>query len=83
MITKKMQIKALQDQVGELLRRVSTLEDEIDSFKYKYTTRCEMQSQLKNYLREGVGYVVVKRDRDEIVAQIKNNITEILLKDIK
>ena len=81
MITNKMQIKALQDQVGELLRRVRTLEDEIDSFKY--TTRCEMQSQLKNYLREEVGYVVVKRDRDEIVAQIKDNITETLLKDIK
>lgn len=81
MLNKKMQIKALQDQVGELLRRVRTLEDEIESFKY--TTRCEMQSQLKSYLKENVGYVIVKRDRDEIVAQIKDNITKVLLKDIK
>ena len=81
MITNKMQIDANTDAIGDLQRRVSELEHLNDSFKYQL--RCELRSFLKSWVKEDVGYVVVKRDRDEIVAQIKDNITEAILKDIK
>ena len=81
MITKKMQIKVLQDQVGELQRRTSKLEEELDSFKYE--ARCELKHFLKCYLKEEVGYVVVKRDREQIIAQIKDVISNVLKTQIK
>ena len=81
MITKKIQIEALQDAVAELQRRTSQLEKELDTTKYHLAN--QLKSFLKSYLQEEVGYVVVKRDRDEIVAQIKDNITKAILKDIK
>lgn len=81
MITKKMQIKALQDQVGELQRRTTKLEREIDSFEYQ--ARCDLKQFLKCYLQEEVGYVVVKRDRDQIIAQIKDVISDTLKTQIK
>lgn len=81
MISTKMQLSANTDAIGDLQRRVRELEDLNDSFKYQL--RCELRSFLKSWIKEEVGYVVVKRDRDEIVAQIKDNITESILKDIK
>ena len=81
MITKKMQIEALKDQVGELQRRLRKVEDKYDTLEY--SLRNQMATFLKSYIKEEVGYVIVKRDRDEIVAQIKNNIAKTILKDIK
>ena len=81
MITKKMQIEALKDQVGELQRRLRKVEDKYDTLEY--SLRNQMATFLKSYIKEEVGYVIVKRDRDEIVAQIKDNITKTILKDIK
>ena len=80
MVTNKMKLEAMNDAIAELQRRVSELEKLNDSFKYQL--RCEMRSFLKSWCQEYVGYVVVKRDRDEIVAQIKDNIKE-ALKDIQ
>ena len=81
MISTKMQVAANTDAIGDLQRRIAELECEYDN--YKYQLQCEMRSFLKAWCKEYVGYVVVKRDRDEIVAQIKDNITEAILKDIK
>lgn len=81
MITKKMQIEALKDQVGELQRRLRKVEDKYDTLEY--SLRNQMASFLKSYIKEEVGYVIVKRDRDEIVAQIKDNVAKTILKDIK
>lgn len=81
MITKKMQIETLQDQVGELQRRLREVEDNYDLLQYDL--RKQLTSFIKSYVKEEVGYVVVKRDRDEIVAQIKDNIIKTILKDIK
>lgn len=81
MITKKMQIEALKDQVGELQRRLRKVEDKYDTLEY--SLRNQMATFLKSYIKEEVGYVIVKRDRDEIVAQIKDNIAKTILKDIK
>lgn len=76
-----MQLAANTDAIGDLQRRVAALEEMNDSFKYQL--RCELRSFLKSWVNEEVGYVVVKRDRDQIVAQIKDNITQTILKDIK
>ena len=81
MITKKMQIEALKDQVGELQRRLRKVEDKYNTLEY--SLRNQMASFLKSYIKEEVGYVIVKRDRDEIVAQIKDNVAKTILKDIK
>ena len=75
------QIEALQDQVGELQRRLREVEDNYDILKYDL--RNQLASFIKSYVKEEVGYVIVKRDREEIVAQIKDNITKTILKDIK
>lgn len=76
MITKKMQIAANTDAIGDLQRRVSELEHEIDSLKYEL--RCEVKSSISAYMEEGIGYMIVKRDKDQIIAQIKDNISECL-----
>ena len=81
MVTNKMKLEAMNDAIAELQRRVSELERDYDS--YKYQLQCEMRSFLKAWTKEEVGYVVVERDRDQIIAQIKDNISEALLKGIK
>lgn len=81
MVSNKMKLEAMNDAIADLQRRTSELEREYDN--YKYQLQCEMRSFLKAWTKEEVGYVVVKRDRDEIVAQLKDNITEAILKDIK
>lgn len=81
MITKKMQIQALQDQVGELQRRLRILEDNFENFSYM--TRNEIKCDLNNYMKEGIGYIILKRDKEQIVAQIKDVISDALRKEIK
>ena len=81
MISNKLQLEANTDAIGDLQRRVTELEELNDSFKYQL--RCELKSFLKSWANEEVGYIIVKRDRDQIVAQIKDNITQTILKDIK
>lgn len=81
MLSNKMKLEAMNDAIADLQRRVTELEHLNDSFKYQL--RCELRSFLKSWVNEEVGYVVVKRDRDQIVAQIKDNITQTILKDIK
>lgn len=77
----KMQVAANTDAIGDLQRRVAALEELNDSFKYQL--RCELKTFLKSWAKDEVGYVVVQRDRDQIIAQIKDNITESILKNIK
>lgn len=76
MISKKLQIAANTDAIGDLQRRVSELEHEIDSLKYEL--RCEIKSSISAYMKEGIGYIILERDKDQIIAQIKDNISECL-----
>ena len=79
MVTKKMQLKAHDDAIGELLRRVRTLEDEIDTNTMKYVVRSEIKQCIKAYMEEEVGYKIVKIDQDQIVVKIKSNNFESLI----
>lgn len=79
-----MKIKVDKKEYESLLARVDELEGKVDrATDYGDIVLKRMREEINNYFENQCRMVLVKRDKNEIVAEIKNQITNNMFKGVK
>ena len=79
-----MKIKVDKKEYESLLARVDELEGKVDrATDYGDIVLKRMREEIDNYFLDKCHVVIVKRNKDEIVAEIKNQITNNMFKGVK
>ena len=78
-----MKIKVDKDEYNKLLLRVETLEDKVKSSEeYSRVIMKRMREQLENFFDEKCRVIMIKRDKEMIVGELRKQVVDNIFKKI-